>query len=111
MHLNFGVTLANGWTHAQELSPWMPYPTNALALSQQRQQLFSQAFTELFRQIKIYMYIFMPTRRRESATSSQCLNFLPPKPSWRAGVITENSSTISWSSVAVCSRLLAPVSL
>lgn len=53
----------------------------------------------------------MPTRRRESATSSQCLNFLPPKPSWRAGVITENRGTISWSSVAVCSRLLAPISL
>lgn len=52
----------------------------------------------------------MGTRRRKSITSSQSLNFLPPKPSWRAGVLTENSRTISWSSVAVCSRLLTPMS-
>lgn len=57
---------------------------------------FLGLYPKWFYQIKIYMCIFMPARRRESATLTWCLNFLPSKPSWRAGVITENSSTISW---------------
>lgn len=47
----------------------------------------------------------MRTRKRKSVTSSQSLNFLPPKPSWRAGVLTENSRTISQ---ALCSCLQQP---
>lgn len=71
---------------------------------------FSQALAKRFKWIKICVYIFMRTRKRKSVTSRQSLNFLPPKPSWSAGVLTENSRTISWGSGAVCSGLLTPMS-
>lgn len=56
------------------------------------------------------IYIYVDKKKEKNVTSGQSLNFLPPQRSWIAGLVTENSRTISWSSVAVCGRLLTPMS-
>lgn len=72
------------------------HPRTPVHSLRQRQQLFLGPLPNDSARLKHTCIYLCQQEGGRAVPLTWCLNFLPPKPSWIARVITENSSTISW---------------